>query len=378
MKLIHLSDLHLGKRVNEFSMLEDQAYILREILEIIGREQPQAVLLAGDIYDKPVPPAEAVQLFDEFLWKLSERNLQVFVISGNHDSPERMAFGGRLMESSGIHLAPVYTGEVRPVVLEDGFGPVNLYLLPFLKPAHVRRYFPDREIASYTDALKTAVEAMHVDPEQRNVLVTHQFVTGASRSDSEEISVGGSDNVDASAFEMFDYVALGHIHNPQNIGSGKMRYCGTPLKYSFSEARREKSVTVAQLGEKGNLQLKAVPLKPLRDLREIRGTYLEVSARDFYREMNREDYFHITLTDEEDVPDALGKLRILYPNLMKLDYDNRRTRFQAECGEGEEAEKKPPLELFGEFYELQNNRPMTEEQRQFAGALIEKIWGNEP
>ena len=374
MKLIHLSDLHLGKRVNEFSMLEDQAFILQEILRIIDEEQPQAVLLAGDIYDKSVPSGEAVQLFDGFLWELSSRKLQVFVISGNHDSPERLSFGGRLMEGSGIHLSPVYSGKVEPVVLEDAYGPVNVYLLPFLKPAHVRRYFPEEEIGTYTEALGKAVEALEIHKEQRNVLVTHQFVTGASRSDSEEISVGGSDNVDASVFDDFDYVALGHIHGPQNIGSPRIRYCGTPLKYSFSEAGQQKSVTVAELKEKGALEVTARPLTPLRDLREIRGSYLEVTAKSFYEGRNREDYLHITLTDEEDVPDGAAKLRVIYPNLMRLDYDNTRTRSRNLPEGAEEPAAKPPLELFEEFYERQNNQPMTEEQIRFSRELMETIW----
>ena len=374
MKLIHLSDLHLGKRVNEFSMLEDQAFILQEILRIIDEEQPQAVLLAGDIYDKSVPSGEAVQLFDGFLWELSSRKLQVFVISGNHDSPERLSFGGRLMEGSGIHLSPVYSGKVEPVVLEDAYGPVNVYLLPFLKPAHVRRYFPEEESGTYTEALGKAVEALEIHKEQRNVLVTHQFVTGASRSDSEEISVGGSDNVDASVFDDFDYVALGHIHGPQNIGSPRIRYCGTPLKYSFSEAGQQKSVTVAELKEKGTLEVAARPLTPLRDLREIRGSYLEVTAKSFYEGRNREDYLHITLTDEEDVPDGAAKLRVIYPNLMRLDYDNARTRSRNLPEGAEEPAAKPPLELFEEFYERQNNQPMTEEQIRFSRELMETIW----
>lgn len=374
MKLIHLSDLHLGKRVNEFSMLEDQAFILQEILRIIDEEQPQAVLLAGDIYDKSVPSGEAVQLFDGFLWELSSRKLQVFVISGNHDSPERLSFGGRLMEGSGIHLSPVYSGKVEPVVLEDAYGPVNVYLLPFLKPAHVRRYFPEEEIGTYTEALGKAVEALEIHKEQRNVLVTHQFVTGASRSDSEEISVGGSDNVDASVFDDFDYVALGHIHGPQNIGSPRIRYCGTPLKYSFSEVGQQKSVTVAELKEKGTLEVTARPLTPLRDLREIRGSYLEVTAKSFYEGRNREDYLHITLTDEEDIPDGAAKLRVIYPNLMRLDYDNARTRSRNLPEGAEEPAANPPLELFEEFYERQNNQPMTEEQIRFSRELMETIW----
>ena len=381
MKLIHLSDLHLGKRVNEFSMIEDQQHILAQILDIIDTEQPQAVLIAGDVYDKPVPSAEAVQLFDRFLSNLAERRVQVFIISGNHDSAERIAFGAKLMDASGIHLSPVYSGTVEPLVLQDEYGLVFFRMLPFVKPAHVRRFYPDAEIETYTDALRTAVEHMEVDRTQRNVLLTHQFVTGAGRSDSEEISVGGADNVDAAVFETFDYVALGHIHRPQNMEGERIRYCGTPLKYSFSEASHEKSVTVVELGAKsgeGNeyaqLQLRTVPLKPVHDLREIRGTYMELSAREYYLGMAADDYLHITLTDEEDVPDAIGKLRIIYPNLMKLDYDNTRTRESRNLTLADDVETKSPLELFGTFYELQNNQPMSPQQTELISSLIEKIW----
>ena len=375
MKLIHLSDLHLGKRVSEFSMLEDQRYILEEILRIIDGERPDAVLIAGDIYDKPVPPAEAVGLFDDFLVRLARRETQVFIISGNHDSPERIAFGARLMDRSGIHLSPVYDGHVEPVALEDEHGTVNIYMLPFLKPAHVRRFFPEEEIDSYTDALRTAVRAMEIDPAARNVLVTHQFVTGAARCDSEDISVGGTDNVDVTAFDGFDYVALGHIHNPQQVVRETVRYCGTPLKYSFSEAGHEKSVTVAELGEKGDISICTAPLIPLRDMKELRGSYEDLTRRSFYENTTwREDYTHITLTDEEDIPDAVGKLRVIYRNLMKLDYDNRRTRSGGEIlGSGQVA-KKSPLELFSEPYEKQNKQAMTEEQRAFAAGLIGTIW----
>ena len=375
MKLIHLSDLHLGKRVSEFSMLEDQRYILEEILRIIDGERPDAVLIAGDIYDKPVPPAEAVGLFDDFLVRLARRETQVVIISGNHDSPERIAFGARLMDRSGIHLSPVYDGHVEPVALEDEHGTVNIYMLPFLKPAHVRRFFPEEEIDSYTDALRTAVRAMEIDPAARNVLVTHQFVTGAARCDSEDISVGGTDNVDVTAFDGFDYVALGHIHNPQQVVRETVRYCGTPLKYSFSEAGHEKSVTVAELGEKGDISIRTAPLIPLRDMKELRGSYEDLTRRSFYENTTwREDYTHITLTDEEDIPDAVGKLRVIYRNLMKLDYDNRRTRSGGEILGSGQVEKKSPLELFSELYEKQNNQPMTEEQRAFAAGLIGTIW----
>ena len=374
MKLIHLSDLHLGKRVNEFSMLEDQQFILLRIVNIIDREKPDAVLIAGDVYDKSVPSAEAVQLFDDFLCRLAERRLQVFVISGNHDSPERIAFAGRLIERSGVHLSPVYDGAVPPVTLTDGYGPVHIYMLPFVKPVHIRRCFPEAEIGSYTDALRTAVEALHMDMSERNLLITHQFVTGAERSESEDVSVGGADNVDASVFDGIDYVALGHLHRPQNVGSERLRYCGTPLKYSFSEAEHVKSVTVAELGPKGSLTVRTVPLVPRRDLRELRGTYMELTARDNYKGTNTDDYLHITLTDEEDIPDVIGKLRVIYPNLMKLDYDNRRTRADARIDAAEDVERKSPLELFDDLFALQNGQAMSEEQRVYCAALMEKIW----
>ena len=373
MKFIHLADLHLGKRVNEFSMLEDQEYILRQILGIIDDEGPDGVIIAGDVYDKSVPPAEAVRLFDDFLVRLSGRGLQVFVISGNHDSADRIAFGGRLMELSGIHLSPVYDGTVVPHVLEDGFGPVHVWMLPFIKPAHVRLCFPEEEILSYTDAIRAAVSHMAVDPSVRNVLVTHQFVTGAERSESEEISVGGTDNVNASVFEGFDYVALGHLHKPQNAAGERIRYSGSPLKYSFSEKDHEKSVTVAELKEKGNLIVRTVKLTPRRDLREIRGTYDGLTLRASWENTAREDYLHIILTDEEDVPDAVARLRTVYPNLMKLDYDNTRTRASGSPENAEEEGRKTEMELFAELYEKQNGRPMTEEQRELSLSLMERL-----
>ena len=371
MKLIHFSDLHLGKRLNEFSLGEDQEYILNQILQIVEAEQPDAVVIAGDVYDKAIPSVEAVSLFDEFLVRLAALHIHIFVISGNHDSPERIAFGSRLLEETGIHLSPVYGGSVESVTLEDAFGPVDFYLLPFVKPIHVRRFFPEDPTDTYTQALSTAVGHMNLDEHRRNVLVTHQFVTGASRSDSEEISVGGADNVDSAVFDAFDYVALGHIHSPQHCGSEKIRYCGTPLKYSFSEAKDTKSVTVAELKEKGNLVIRTVPLKPLRELVELRGTFGELTDRHFYENTTwTRDYVRLTLTDEEDIPDAVGKLRLIYRNLMKLDYDNARTRSNAEIAGAPAQDSRSPLELFADFYELQNNRPMTAEQLVFLEELI--------
>ncbi len=378
MKLIHLSDLHLGKRVNEFSMLEDQEYILKKIINAIDDECPDGILIAGDIYDKSIPSAEAVELFDDFLVSLAKRKLQVFVISGNHDSPERIAFGNRLMDASGIHLSPVYDGNVIPFCLHDDYGEVNIFMLPFVKPANVRRFFPDSEIVSYTDAVRIAIQNMPVNSANRNVLITHQFATGALRSESEDISVGGSDNIDASVFDEFDYVALGHIHGPQNIGSERVRYSGTPLKYSFSEASHQKSITVVELGEKGCLSVRTVSLTPQRDMAEIKGSYNELMRKSYYENTSyQDDYMHITLTDEEDILDAMGKLRVIYHNLMKLDYDNKRTRHSAEVNGSDAVETKTPFELFAEFYELQNNAPMSEEQSALIKQMIEKIWEGE-
>ena len=373
MKLIHLSDLHLGKRVNEFPMLEDQEYILRVILQVIDAEQPDGILIAGDVYDKSVPPAEAVRLFDFFLVSLAKRKQQVFVISGNHDSPERIAFGGRLMDTSGIHLSPVYDGTVLPVSLRDDWGRVNVFMLPFVKPAHVRNAFPDEEIQSYTDAVKCAVSHMDIPSEDRNVLITHQFVTGALTCESEDVSVGGTDNVDASVFAPFDYVALGHIHGPQNMAGERVRYCGTPLKYSFSEKGHVKSVTVVELREKGRLQVRTVPLIPRHDLREIRGTYNDLMLKSNYEHTAVDDYLRVILTDEEDVPDALARLRTVYPNIMRLEYDNIRTRTSAMLDSMEKVEQKTETEIFCEFYEIQNGQPMSEEQRAFSRMLMDRV-----
>ncbi len=376
MKLIHLSDLHIGKRVNEFSMLEDQADILLKILNIIDDEKPDGIIIAGDIYDKSIPSTEAVELFDDFLVKLAQRNLQVFAISGNHDSPERIAFGNRLMDASGIHISPVYDGRITPVKMQDKYGTVNIYMLPFVKPANVRRFFEEEQIESYTDAVRIAINQMNVDHSVRNVLVTHQFVTGATRSESEEISVGGADNVDASAFDGFDYVALGHIHGPQNIGSEKIRYCGSPLKYSFSEVDHRKSVTVVELLEKGNISFKYVPLIPKHDMVKLRGSYEDLTLKSFYVNTSyTTDYVHITLTDEEDVVNAINKLRVIYANLMKLDYDNTRTRTTRTLGSA--SVDKTPIELFSEFYEKQNNKPMTAEQTDYVNKMIEIVWEDE-
>lgn len=373
MRFIHLSDLHLGKRVKDFSMLEDQRFILSQILDIIDSQKADAVIIAGDIYDKPLPPAEAVELFDDFLFRLSERALKVFIISGNHDSAERISFGARMMDKSGIYLSPVYDGEVRPISLEDGFGPVNVYMLPFIKPIHVRRAFPEAEINSLNEAIALAIEKMDADYTQRNILITHQFVSGAESCES-EVSVGGTDSLDHAVIENFDYVALGHLHGPQSVGNERIRYCGTPLKYSFSEAGHKKSVTVVEMNEKGNVVIDTVPLKPLRDMLKLRGSFEELLSREYYEGLDcRDAYLQITLTDEEELPGALSCLRLVYPNIMKLEYDNIRSREMRMIEGLDDAGQKSPLEIFSELYELQNNRPMSDIQRSYMRTVIEEL-----
>lgn len=377
MKLIHLSDLHLGKRVHEFSMAEDQKYILEQILQIIENEQPGGILMAGDIYDKSIPSVEAVEILDEFLVSLSRKKLPVFIISGNHDSAERLAFASRIMKESNVYVSPAYRGTTEPVSLTDEWGKVNLYLLPFFKPAQARAVFPELEIATYTDAMAAAIDQMDIDPAERNLLVAHQFVTGAVRCESEELTAGGTDNVDAQVFAPFDYVALGHLHNPQSAGRDTIRYCGTPLKYSFSEAAHQKSVTIIELREKGDITIRTADLTPRRDMKKIKGSYMELTARSFYQDLNQDDYFHITLTDEEDVPEAIGRLRAVYPNLMRLEYDNKRSRGAGSFTVENSMERKSPMELFADFYKSQNNQELSREQGQYLCRLMETIWEEE-
>lgn len=377
LRFLHLSDLHLGKRVCEFSMLEDQRTVLEHILAMLDERPVDGVILAGDLYDKPVPPAEAVRLLDWFLTGLADRKLPVFAISGNHDSADRLAFGARLLAGSRIYFSPVFEGAPAPISLEDEHGVLDVYLLPFLKPATVRHVYPDEPVESYNDALACVLRHCPLDPQHRSVLVAHQFVAGAAACESEEPSVGGLDCVDAALFEGFDYVALGHLHSPQKVGRETVRYCGTPLKYSFSESAQHKSATFVELGAKGTVTLSTVPLHPLHDLRELRGSYLELTDRRRYEGTATDDYLHITLTDEQDVPDALARLRVIYPNLMRLDYDNHRTRQDQQITAPERAEQRSPLEHFAAFYELQNNQPLSEQQAAFCQELIDSIWKKE-
>ena len=373
MKLIHLSDLHIGKRLLEHSFLEDQKDLFQTILLKIKEIQPDGIILAGDIYDKSLPSAEAVELFDFFLSELAKLHLPVFLISGNHDSAERIAFASNIMKESGIYISPVYHGEVKPIRLKDAYGPVNFYLLPFLRPSQVRRYYPDEKIETYTDAFRILISQMKLNKAERNILIAHQFVAGSETSGSEEMSVGGVESVDADVFCDFDYVALGHIHKRQTL-KGNIHYSGTPMKYSFSELKNTNGFTVVQLEDKGNLSLSYVDLSVKKELKEVRGSFEELM-----QENNRkQDYYHVILTDEEDIVDGAKKLRNVYPNLLKLDYDNTRTRTRNSILAIEKMEEKSVEELFDDFYELQNGMPMNEMQKEYFRKVVSELKGEDP
>ena len=382
MRFIHLSDLHIGKRVNGFPMLEDQRYILEQILEKTKESAADAVIIAGDIYDKPVPSAEAVDLFDDFLVGLTKLGVMVFLISGNHDSAERISYAGRLLRESQVYISPRFDGTIHPISVSDDYGIVNVYLIPYIHPSLVRNAWPEEKIGSYDDAMRVLLEKSGADPNARNLAVVHQFVTAGGQSpeetDSEEKHVGGLDNVDASAFDAFDYVALGHLHGPQRIGRDTIRYAGSPLKYSFSEEKQNKSITLAELKEKGKVTYDLLPLEAKRDLRTVRGTFEEVTSPEFTARRKGDDYYRVILTDENDVPNALSRLRRrFYENLMILEYDNARTssdvRIEAEEGE----EEKEPIEVLGDLYQMQNGREMSLLQKETAEKLIRRIWGKD-
>jgi len=380
MKLIHTSDLHIGKRVNEFSMIEDQEYILNQILKIVDEQQPGAILIAGDVYDKNIPIVEGVTLFDNFLTELHKRSLAILLVSGNHDSSERINFGGRIMEENRIHIAGTFNGTLDKVTLTDEFGKLNIYLLPFVKPAIVRRYY--QEVETYQEAVEAIISHSEIDKSERNILVAHQFITSGDsmpeRSDSESISLGGLDNIDASVFEAFDYVALGHLHGAQRIGRDTIRYAGSPIKYSFSEANQNKSVTMIEFGEKTNLTFCKLPLVPVRDMREIKGPIAALIDIKNYSQGNTLDYIHATLTDEEDIYDAIGQLRSVYPNIMRLDFENSRTVWNADAKTAAvDVEQMSSMELFEDFYENQNNISLSVIQKDIMQKLFEEMAGGE-
>lgn len=384
MKVLHVSDLHIGKRVNGMSMLDDQRYILRQILDIAEKRQVSVLLIAGDVYDKASPSAEAVTVFDAFLTDAVAAGLRVLAIPGNHDSAERIAYAQGLLEKQGVCLPPVYAGEVERVELADEHGPVEFWLLPFLKPGDVRRFFPDEEIGDdYSAALRAVLGACAIDQGKRNVVLSHQLVTAygtAPDCADDEIKLGGMDNVDVSVYDAFDYVALGHVHRPQRVGRDTVRYSGSPLKYSFSEARYDKSAALIELGEKkpGDdvgecVSFELIPLVPLHDVREVRGTLADVLAMGAAHDASQ-DYLHITLSDEHPQLDAMARIHEVFPNAMMLDYDNvtvliDRPQTQLTV----DPDSMDTLDLFSAFYESQVGNPLDDEQRDFARKLIAKV-----
>ncbi len=375
MRFFHLSDLHIGKRVNDFSMIEDQRYILGKILAEIDIYKPDAVLIAGDVYDKTVPTAEAVKVLDEFLYELVKRKLVVIMISGNHDSPERLAFGANIMKNQNVYISPVFDNNLQPIMLTDEFGEIAVYMLPYIKPIHVKKYYPDVEISTYNDAIKTVIDNIELDKSVRNIILAHQFITSAVVSESEEIFVGTIENISSEIFDDFDYVALGHLHRPQKVKRDTLRYAGSPLKYSFSEVNNKKSITYFDMLDKSSpIEVKTIPLVPIRDMKEITGRYDELVSKNYYADLNLDDYYHITLTDEHDIPNALSKLRSVYKNIMKLDYDNKRTSQNIAIKKVADIEKKSPLEIVAEFYQKQNNDELNSQQIEYLDKVIEKVW----
>ena len=350
MRFLHIADLHLGKQMNDLSLLPDQEHILRQIASIADSEQAEAVLIAGDVYQRSSPQAEAMALFDSFVSQLVSMGKQVFIISGNHDSAQRISYFSSLIKSSGVYVTEAFDGTLQSVKLRDREGEILIWMLPFLRPSQVRRTLPGEKIISYQDAVEAILRQAPVDPKKRNILMCHQFITGCETSDSEERAVGGLDSIDASVFGAFDYVALGHIHKPQKILRDTLRYAGSPLKYSFSEANHRKSAAIVDIREKGDITVRTVPLFPLHDVRLIEGNMDELMALPY-----SEDYLWVTVHDELPPPDARVTLSVNFPNMMKFSIVNSRTKYDIDVLAAQSIEHKTIPELFSDFYRLQNN-----------------------
>lgn len=378
MKLMHIADLHVGKKVNEFSMIEDQKHIFKEILKIAKNQKIEGIIIAGDVYDKSIPTTEAVDLLDDFLTELAKSGVTIFMISGNHDSPERLEFGSRIMGKYHIHIAGDYNGTIPKITLEDEYGKVHFHLMPYLKPIMVNRKLSVKT-KSFDEAIRLALKDCVINKDERNILVTHQFVTASKctpeRSDSEVKSLGGLDNVDVSAFDAFDYVALGHIHRPQAMGRSMVRYSGSPLKYSFSEVNHQKSVVILDLKQKGETDFKLLPLNPIHEMKKLSCSLAELRQGQTLKAVAADAYVHVTLTDEEEIIDAISKVRDVYPYVMLLDFDNKRSQenLNAHSLTGEDLKEKTKLELFQDFYKNQNNCAMTEQEETIFVKILEKL-----
>lgn len=385
MKLIHISDLHIGKIVNGFNMLEDQKFALQEILELSERHEIDALLIAGDIYDKSTPTAEAVSVFDWFLSQLSQAEIPVFAVPGNHDSAERIAFAQEILQKQGIHLPPVFNGTITHFTLHDECGPITIWLLPFLKPVHVRQHFPNEEIGSdYTAAIKCVLESCPINKSERNILAAHQFVTATNqethREDS-ELNLGGIDNVDASVFRDFDYVALGHVHRPQKIGRETIRYSGSLLKYSFSEARYPKSAVLVELGKKDESQpigscvsWTQLEYPQLHDMRIIKGPLKDLTQDDLQTKNDSHDYILAILTDSTPQIDAMARVRSAYPNVMQLEYDKGSPRdYLTQRNPEIDSSDIDPISLFERFFEEQTQGKLTNNQKSIYSDILTGI-----
>ena len=380
MKILHLADLHFGKILQEQSLIEDQEYILKEIINIIKEKEIKALLISGDIYDRSVPPTEAVNLLDNFLKILiKDLKIKVFIISGNHDSKDRLGFGNKIFEDEGLYIESKYNGRLKKVRLEDEYGPLNIYMLPFIKPVEVKKFFEDDLENNYDLAINKIIEKEEIDKSERNIIMVHQFVTAGNvkpeRTESEVLSLGDIEKVDVSNFKSFDYVAIGHVHRPQKIGRDTARYAGTILKYSFSEINHNKSIPIIDIKEKGNITINLLPLKPLRDMREIKGPIEELIKEENYKEGNLEDYIKAIITNEEPVYDAIGKIKKIYPNTLKLEIQNSKT-INSNTEQNinlEEVKKKSELELFSDFYKLQNNLDLNEKQKEIVKNIISEV-----
>jgi len=368
-RFLHIADLHLGKQMNDLSLLKDQEYILQQVVQIAAEEKADAVLIAGDVYQRSSPQAEAMALFDSFVSRLVEQDMKVFVISGNHDSALRISYFSSLVKNAGVYVTEAFNGELQHVTLRDRDGDVTVWMLPFLRPAQVKRALPEEKIVSYQDAVQAVLRHAKIDFTGRNVLLCHQFITGCQVCDSEELMVGTLDHIDGAVFDGFDYVALGHIHGPQKVLRDTVRYAGSPLKYSFSEAHHQKSVTVADMQEKGEVQLRTVPLYPLHDVRLIDG-----KLDDIMRMPYSEDYVWITIRDELPPPDARVTLSVNFPNMMKFSVVNSKTKFDLDVKATENMENKSVLELFEDFYRLQNNDQLPGDMHmQVLGKVIREL-----
>ena len=355
MRFLHLSDLHIGRRLNGFSLLEDQKHMLEQLLSM--SKECDAVLLAGDLYDKAQPSSEAIRTLSDFLVSLSRMNKPVFAVSGNHDTAEQVAYCRELLGECGVHMAPPFEGTLTCRTLQDEHGPVCVWLLPFIRPASVRPFFP--EVRTYEDALRSALSTANFRSDARHVLVAHQYVSGAEICDSETRLIGGVDQVSLSVFDPFDYVALGHLHSPQRLSNGRVCYCGSPLPYSLSEETQRKAALMVNLSQKGCLTVEAKPISPLRKVRTVTGTLPEISDPALFSE----DYVYAILTDETLQLDPLGALRITYPHLLGMRIQNSRTVETAAVMEETDAEAFTPMEHFVQFYRAQNNDQMPDERR---------------